>query len=156
MKIKRFVARDMKTALAEITEVLGADAVIMSNKKIPEGIEIMAAVDYNQQPSQSEPEVATLQESLSSREVQDDVVSIGTAPASATNQPKVKVEPTMPKVPDSLAALLNRDVQQGPKEPTIAPKLATETIEQQFKEFTELTEFTEFCEFSGHFGCLSS
>ena len=137
MKIKRFVARDMKTALAEIKEVLGADAVIMSNKKIPEGIEIMAAVDYNQQPPQNEPEVAPSQESSSSREVQDDVVSIGAAPASATNQPKVKVEPTMPKVPDSLAALLNRDVQQGPKEPTIAQNLATETIEQQFKEFTE-------------------
>ena len=49
MKIKRFVARDMRTALAQIKEELGADAVIMSNKKVPEGVELMAAVDYSQQ-----------------------------------------------------------------------------------------------------------
>ena len=45
MKIKRYVAKDMRTALAQIKEELGADAVIMSNKKIPEGVELMAAQD---------------------------------------------------------------------------------------------------------------
>ena len=48
MKIRRFVAKDMRTALTTIKEELGADAVIMSNKKIPEGVELMAAVDYHQ------------------------------------------------------------------------------------------------------------
>ena len=48
MKIRRFVAKDMRTALTNIKEELGADAVIMSNKKIPEGVELMAAVDYHQ------------------------------------------------------------------------------------------------------------
>lgn len=48
MKIRRFVAKDMRTALAQIKEELGVDAVIMSNKKIPEGVELMAAVDYSQ------------------------------------------------------------------------------------------------------------
>jgi len=48
MKIKRFVAKDIRTALINIKEALGDDAVIMSNKKIPEGVELMAAVDYNQ------------------------------------------------------------------------------------------------------------
>ncbi|MBM7456577.1 flagellar biosynthesis protein FlhF [Oceanisphaera litoralis] len=45
MKIKRFFAKDMRAALAEVKEVLGADAVIMSNKKVSGGIEIVAAVD---------------------------------------------------------------------------------------------------------------
>lgn len=46
MKIRRFVAKDMRTALAEIKEELGPDAVIMSNKKTAQGVELMAAVDY--------------------------------------------------------------------------------------------------------------
>ncbi|MFT6985362.1 MAG: flagellar biosynthesis protein FlhF [Psychromonas sp.] len=46
MKIKRFFAKDMRTAMTEVKEVLGPDAVIMSNKKVVGGIEIVAAVDY--------------------------------------------------------------------------------------------------------------
>jgi flagellar biosynthesis protein FlhF len=45
MKIRRYVAKDMRTALAQIKDELGVDAVIMSNKKIAEGVELMAAVD---------------------------------------------------------------------------------------------------------------
>ncbi|ATG73210.1 flagellar biosynthesis protein FlhF [Zobellella denitrificans] len=45
MKIKRFFAKDMRTALAEVKDVLGPEAVIMSNKKVSGGIEIVAAVD---------------------------------------------------------------------------------------------------------------
>ena len=35
----------MRTALSEVKEELGADAVIMSNKKVTGGVEIVAAVD---------------------------------------------------------------------------------------------------------------
>ncbi|MFP2770588.1 flagellar biosynthesis protein FlhF [Oceanisphaera sp. KMM 10153] len=50
MKIKRFFAKDMRAALAEVKDVLGADAVIMSNKKVSGGIEIVAAVDDDEIP----------------------------------------------------------------------------------------------------------
>lgn len=45
MKIKRFFGKDMRAALAEVKEVLGPDAVIMSNKRVNGGVEIMAAFD---------------------------------------------------------------------------------------------------------------
>ncbi|MCW8333066.1 flagellar biosynthesis protein FlhF [Vibrio paucivorans] len=48
MKIKRFFAKDMRTALLQVKEELGADAVIMSNKKVAGGVEIVAAVDGEQ------------------------------------------------------------------------------------------------------------
>ncbi|EOD55331.1 flagellar biosynthesis protein FlhF [Aeromonas molluscorum] len=51
MKIKRFFAKDMRTALAEVKETLGPDAVIMSNKKVTGGVEIVAAIDYQSQVS---------------------------------------------------------------------------------------------------------
>ncbi|MCW8347638.1 flagellar biosynthesis protein FlhF [Vibrio sp. ZSDZ65] len=45
MKIKRFFARDMRQALLQVKEELGAEAVIMSNKKVAGGVEIVAAID---------------------------------------------------------------------------------------------------------------
>ncbi len=43
----------MRTALTEVKAVLGADAVIMSNTKTPEGIEIVAAVDNDPVPAKA-------------------------------------------------------------------------------------------------------
>ena len=48
MKIKRFVAKDMRTALHKVSGTLGPDAVILSNNRIEEGIEIVAAIDYDE------------------------------------------------------------------------------------------------------------
>lgn len=45
MKLKRFVAKDMRTALAKIKEELGAEAVIMSNKRVGSNVEIIAGVE---------------------------------------------------------------------------------------------------------------
>ena len=47
MKIKRFVAKDMRTALTEVKEFLGPDAIILSNKKVAGGVEIAAAIDHD-------------------------------------------------------------------------------------------------------------
>lgn len=48
MKIKRFVAPDMRQAMREVREEQGPDAVILSTRKLDEGIEIIAAVDYDE------------------------------------------------------------------------------------------------------------
>lgn len=48
MKLKRFVATDMRSALAKIKEELGAEAVIMSNKRVANGVEIIAALKLRQ------------------------------------------------------------------------------------------------------------
>jgi flagellar biosynthesis protein FlhF len=47
MKIKRFVAEDMRSALRKVSEILGPDAVILSNNRVDEGVEIVAAIDYD-------------------------------------------------------------------------------------------------------------
>ena len=47
MKIKRIVAQDMRQAIRMVRETLGADAVILSNKSVPDGVELMAAVDLD-------------------------------------------------------------------------------------------------------------
>ncbi|WP_078118940.1 flagellar biosynthesis protein FlhF [Thiosocius teredinicola] len=45
MKIKRFVAQDMRQALRMVRDALGEDAVILSNKSVEGGVELTAAVD---------------------------------------------------------------------------------------------------------------
>ena len=45
MKIRRFFAKTMSEALNEVKNELGGDAVIMSNKKVADGVEIVAAYD---------------------------------------------------------------------------------------------------------------
>ena len=45
MKIRRFYGKDMRETLKQVKDELGGDAVIMSNKKHADGIEIVAAYD---------------------------------------------------------------------------------------------------------------
>ncbi len=48
MKIKRFHAADVRQAIKEVREVLGPDAVILSNNRVDGGVEIVAATDYDE------------------------------------------------------------------------------------------------------------
>lgn len=49
MKIKRYFAADMRQAIRRVREEQGPDAVILSNRKVEGGIEIIAAVDYDEE-----------------------------------------------------------------------------------------------------------
>ncbi|EWH06112.1 flagellar biosynthesis regulator FlhF [Pseudoalteromonas lipolytica SCSIO 04301] len=107
MKIKRFFAKDMRTALKEVKDELGVDAVIMSNKKLANGVEIVAAVDYDKAAPKAEAKP----------------VPAHTVPQQSHNF--VKPEPMRAKpepqaqVADSLQALLERQAPR-PRSPELA------------------------------------
>lgn len=46
MKIKRYFAADMRQAIRMVRDEQGPDAVILSNRRVDGGIELVAAVDY--------------------------------------------------------------------------------------------------------------
>ncbi len=48
MKIKRFVAADMRQAMREVREEQGPEAVILSTRRMEDGIEVIAAIDYDE------------------------------------------------------------------------------------------------------------
>src|ERR1700704_5219949 len=48
MKIKRYTAVSMRAALALVRAEQGADAVILSSRRGADGIEVIAAVDYDE------------------------------------------------------------------------------------------------------------
>ncbi|RTR39354.1 flagellar biosynthesis protein FlhF [Shewanella canadensis] len=102
MKIKRFLAKDMRTALAQVKETLGSDAVIMSNKKVTGGIEIVAAVDYDE-PKPKLQQTANAAPTSSFLDLAEEKISLGSKRPVRTES-KVKPAPAA----DSLQALLER------------------------------------------------
>jgi flagellar biosynthesis protein FlhF len=50
MKMKHYRAADMRQALRAVREAQGPDAVILSTRRISGGVEVCAAVDYDEQP----------------------------------------------------------------------------------------------------------
>ncbi|MDH5359896.1 MAG: flagellar biosynthesis protein FlhF [Gammaproteobacteria bacterium] len=48
MKIKRVIAKDMRQGIRRVREELGEDAVILSNRKVDEGVEIVVGIDYDE------------------------------------------------------------------------------------------------------------
>lgn len=50
MQVKRFFAADMRQAMNRVKEELGADAAILSTRRLAGGIELTAALDYSEQP----------------------------------------------------------------------------------------------------------
>lgn len=66
MKIRRFTGKDMRDALRLVKEELGADAVIMSNKKTVNGIELVAAYDKEPHGEPSSSVQPSLQQALPS------------------------------------------------------------------------------------------
>jgi flagellar biosynthesis protein FlhF len=49
MKIQRYLAKDMRTALAQVREALGPEAVILSSGKVGSEVEVVAAIDFESQ-----------------------------------------------------------------------------------------------------------
>ncbi|MBL4911021.1 MAG: flagellar biosynthesis protein FlhF [Alteromonadaceae bacterium] len=158
MKIKRYVAKDMRSALAQIKEELGADAVIMSNKKIPEGVELMAAIDSNDVAQNTKPTapptpLANINEANihgvnAERQMAQDTVSLASTTMKVANTNTIANEQT------GLSALLSREIQKStsgeqpsyssaeavsPISSAMQPTLSAEeaSIKQQLKIFTE-------------------
>lgn len=48
MKIKRVFAKDMRQGIRRVREELGEDAVILSNRKVEDGVEIVVGIDYDE------------------------------------------------------------------------------------------------------------
>lgn len=46
MQVKRFFAVDMRTAMKQVRDELGADAAIIGNRRVAGGVELTAALDY--------------------------------------------------------------------------------------------------------------
>lgn len=110
MKIKRFSGTDMRQAIRKVREALGPDAVILSNHKTPEGVEVVAAIDYDESllermapaASSGKPQTQARVKDLSRDAVWDDVRYARNIPAPRIeNKPAaVQAAPLSVKIAD--------------------------------------------------------
>jgi flagellar biosynthesis protein FlhF len=124
VKIKRYIAASMRAALSQVRTEQGPDAVILSTRRVSEGIEVIAAVDYDE----------ALMAGAARRYVQAASPAPSSAPpasaAESANQPAGKVvvpviatlaEPPAPAArPAKLAPTPERPVAVNPAAPPAA------------------------------------
>jgi flagellar biosynthesis protein FlhF len=110
MKIVRHTAPDMRQALRSIREQLGEDAVILSSKRCPEGVEVTAAIDFdatNLQPAVSAPLESLAPAPLASAPVTAPRGAMPSAAASRVWQsPLAAVTPPVPALAAAQAPAL--------------------------------------------------
>ncbi|MDK2779528.1 MAG: flagellar biosynthesis protein FlhF [Pseudomonadota bacterium] len=132
MKVKRFTAGNMQLALRLVSQELGADAVILSSKKVAQGIEVVAALDYQSERDQNSPEIERqlrLQQELedarqASREEQ------GRRPAERTRERQAYASQSDLSSREGLAAVLSglKNDQLPLQKPAAAAPVAEETV----------------------------
>lgn len=83
MRIKRFIAPDIRSALRMVRDEQGAEAVILSNRSTADGVEIVAATDYDE---------ALVQQAL--RTATSDTASSQSAPAGVAAGSPAHSRPT--------------------------------------------------------------
>lgn len=107
MKIRRFFAKTMSEALNEVKNELGGDAVIMSNKKVADGVEIVAAYDSEpvKGPKSPIPHIKIPQSKASPKVIQE--LPKTAAPTKSSSTPTLS-EIIGDSGPDSLKALLEK------------------------------------------------
>lgn len=111
MKIKRFVAADMRQAMRLVREEQGPEAVILSTRRLADGIEVIAAIDYD--------------ESLINQAVRQ-----GAAPAASETDPLRMAEPAsageqpLPRPVAAAPASLSSRVVSNPDSTAVPPPLA--------------------------------
>ena len=101
MKIKRYVAADMRQALKMVREEQGPDAVILSTRPLDDGLELIAAIDYDE----------SLMELAS-----DQFPGVSSSRPSSTTA----ATPAKPSAQRSRAATLDRDDSVSPELPETA------------------------------------
>jgi len=98
MKIKRFLAKNMREAMQLVREEQGPDAVILSNRRIDGGVEVVAAVDYDaalMQQAQRQPVAAAPAQPQAHAHTHTQIQ----APAQAARPPAAAVAPKPEKKP---------------------------------------------------------
>lgn len=122
MNVKKFIAANARDALRKVKETLGPDAIILSNRGVPGGVEIMAVASRDMAmivptPARDEVGVEDYRVSLSSASRPDPVPAARPAAAPSGRSPEMPVAPARPAVAPQAAPAVTRPA------PRPAPKI---------------------------------
>jgi flagellar biosynthesis protein FlhF len=114
MKIKTYIARDMRQALRMVREEQGPDAVILSTRQVDEGIEICAALDADTSVPVvlQTPQPAAQSAEFSRLLAQATIVASGAPPAGPVATPDTRLADAMGSELRSMRHLLELQLSQ--------------------------------------------
>lgn len=114
MKIKRFQAADVRQAIREVRDVLGADAVILSNNRVDGGVEIVAASDYDESTFSRHSHVETAESTTTTKvEINPSTkIKRPTPPPASTKENIWSQEPTLIQMRKEISSLKDMMVNQ--------------------------------------------
>jgi flagellar biosynthesis protein FlhF len=99
MKIQRYIAKDMRSALAQVRDALGADAVILSSGRIGDDVEVVAAIDF-EAVQQAAASAMDANPARSSPQIHDARIAVagngaraGSSEAALTRHPRAERQP---------------------------------------------------------------
>lgn len=142
MKIKRFFAPDMRQALRQVRETFGPDAVILSNKAVEDGVELVAAMDYDESKVTAQIQMAAAPREAPARPVAPSTVP----PASRRPTPPREASAPVPGQAQTLAELLkSRKAEMSAPAASPAPGAPAESalLTEMRREMRELRRLME-------------
>src|ERR1700730_4709128 len=146
MKIKRYMAESMRAALAQVRAEQGPDAVILSSRRAAEGIEVIAAVDYDEAlfagATQKRASVAAAETVQPPAAVRSREASPAASPLSLFDQMLVSEEVfrlVMPSDDDEDAPVVAAPTAAAPaRESSRAPEGSYHEMQRELKELREM------------------
>ena len=126
MKIKRYMAASMRAALDQVRLEQGPDAVILSSRRINDGVEVIAAVDYDEALIAGAARQYALAASVAAPPAAE-------APATAGAKKPRAAEPTAPAATSSDPAAKSAAPVAGTVQPPVlpAPSAVRRTMERR-------------------------
>ncbi|MBL4881931.1 MAG: flagellar biosynthesis protein FlhF [Oleispira sp.] len=136
MKAKRFTAKNMQQALRMVSAELGPDAVILSNKRLGKGVEVIAALDYQEMADEQQQQEIDRQLSLQ-QELEQAKQATGKIRQAQPSQAQASQEkPKLDHANVSSTAAL-KEALMGIKEGTIAQSKALDAVMQSEEELQQ-------------------
>ena len=144
MRIQRYIAKDMRTALAQVREALGPDAVILSSGKIGDEVEVVAAMDMEVARAVENAPPATRMHDRDSFARQQALASVAAdAAADARQAELLKNRRSSSQISESLAPVIAAR-QPAPVAPVAAqpatPAAGQETLVGEMKDMRRMLE----------------
>ena len=130
MRIQRYIAKDMRNALAQVREGLGPDAVILSSARVGDEVEVVAAVDL---------EVARAVESAPpARPAVHHEALRAAYPTTAEHSEAPKPRRASSQLSESLAPALAAT--PPPSAPTPTPVITQDALANEMKDMRRMLE----------------
>lgn len=136
MQVKRFFAADMRIAMKMVRDELGADAVIIGNRRVAGGVELTAVLDY---PMQSAPAANKPNPALEA-ELRKTQSRLANAHAELSAAPRAKMQDRQ-LVDEKPAAATSKVQPEAVAEPS--PAADSRAIEAMYSELHGLRELIE-------------